>query len=206
MKYIDLSQPIHTGMPVYPGDRAVILKHDKLYSKDHYNNHNLEAGMHAGTHIDGRMHLLDVDEYIGNMPPEYFCGRGGIIHSENESIISMKPGYPELIKGKNIILFHTGMDKYYGSEKYYNDHPVLDMSICKCLADNNIRLIGVDMPSPDRLPFEIHKFLLQNNILIMENLTNLDMISETDLFEIFAFPLRINADSSMVRAIARLEQ
>ncbi len=205
MKYVDLSQPIHTGMPVYPGDSAVILKHDRLYSRDHYNNHSLEAGMHAGTHIDGRMHLLDADEYIGNMPPEHFCGRGGIIRSENESVISMRPGYQETIKGKDIILFHTGMDKFYGSEKYYYDHPVLDISICKCLAANKIKLIGVDMPSPDRIPFEIHKFLLQNNIFILENLTNLDLISEAHIFEVFAFPLKINADSSMVRAIARID-
>ncbi|WP_027627812.1 cyclase family protein [Ruminiclostridium cellobioparum] len=205
MKYVDLSQPIHTGMPVYPGDSAVILKHDRVYSREQYNNHSLETGMHVGTHIDGRMHMLDVDEYIGNMPLEQFSGRGGIIHSENESVISLKPGYQEIIEGKDIILFHTGMDRFYGSEKYYNDHPVLDISICKCLAANNIKLVGVDMPSPDRLPFEIHKFLLQNNIFILENLTNLDLISEADVFEVFAFPLKINADSSMVRAIARID-
>lgn len=204
MKYIDLSQPIHTGMPVYPGDSAVTLEHNKHYGRDGYNYHNLEAGMHVGTHIDGRMHMLDVNDYVGNVPLEHFCGRGGIIHAENELNIGMKTSYIDSIKGKSIILIHTGMDKFYGSEKYYFEHPVLDLTICKSLAANNVKLIGVDMPSPDKPPFEIHKFLLQNNILIIENLTNLDKISANDDFEVFAFPLKIDADSCMVRAIARI--
>ncbi len=204
MTFIDLSQPIYKGMPVYPGDSAVLLDQSQIYSVDHYNNHRINTGMHIGTHIDGRMHLLDVREYIGNMPLEHFCGRGGIIHVENENIIKMKASYSDIIREKKVILFHTGMDKYYGSEKYYSGHPILDMSVCKVLAENNVGLIGVDMPSPDRFPFEIHKFLLQHNILIMENLTNLDQLTPEKDFEVFAFPLKIDADSSPLRVVARV--
>ncbi|OPX41990.1 kynurenine formamidase [Ruminiclostridium hungatei] len=204
MKIIDLSQPIHTGMPVYPGDDSVILEHTSVYKEAHYNNHLLHTGMHAGTHIDGKMHLLDVSEYISSMPLEHFCGTGGIIHAQNEAAIALTPAYAQAIKGKSIVLIHTGMDKYYGTDSYYTGHPVLDMSLCRYLADNNIRLLGIDMPSPDRFPFEIHKFLLKNNILILENLTNLDKLNQEDEFEVMAFPLKINADSSMVRAVARL--
>ncbi len=204
MSYIDLSQPIYAGMPVYPGDIPVLLEHSQIYSRDHYNNHRLETGMHIGTHIDGRMHMLDVNESIGNVPLDTFCGKGGIIRSENESIIRMKACYSEIIKGKSIILFHTGMDKYYGEERYYMEHPVLDLSLCQYLAENKIRMIGVDMPSPDRIPFEVHKYLLHKNIYIIENLTNLDQIADSDQFEVFAFPLKIHADSSMARVAARI--
>jgi len=204
MTYIDLSQPIQNGMPVYPGDSAVKLDQSKIYSIDYYNNHTITAGMHIGTHIDGRMHLLDVREYIGNMPPEHFCGKGGIIHAENESVIKMKESYLEIIRDKKVILFHTGMDKFYGSEKYYSEHPILDMTVCKALAESNVSLIGVDMPSPDRFPFEIHKFLLNHNIFIIENLTNLDKLSSAMEFEVFAFPLKIDADSSPLRVVARV--
>jgi kynurenine formamidase len=162
--------------------------------------------MHIGTHIDGRMHMLDVNESIGDIPIDTFCGKAGIIRSEKENIISMKACYSEIIKGKTIILFHTGMDKYYGEERYYKEHPVLDLSICHCLAENKIRMIGLDMPSPDRIPFQVHKYLLNNNIYIIENLTNLDKIADTDQFEVFAFPLKIHADSSMARVVARISR
>ncbi len=201
MKYIDLTQPIKKNMPVYPGDSAVILEQDKFFEKDGYNNHRLDMGMHIGTHIDGRMHMLNVSEYIGSLPPEHFCGKGCIIYTQNEKIIRMKSDYKDIIRDKEAVLFKTGMDKYYGEAKYYSDHPVLDMSVCEYLAESKVRFIGIDAPSPDHYPFLIHKALLQSNILIIENMTNLDKISSGDQFEV---PLRINSDSSPVRAVARV--
>lgn len=204
MKIIDLSQPIHRGMPVYPGDDRVVLEHTQVFKQAGYNNHRLETGMHAGTHIDGKMHLLDVEECISKMPLEHFCGTGGVIHVQNQAVISLKPEYEQALKGKSIVLIHTGMDKYYGEDSYYKDHPVLDMDLCRYMAENKVKLLGIDMPSPDRFPFQLHKYLLKNDILILENLTNLDKLSHDEEFEVMAFPLKIHADSSMVRAVARL--
>ncbi len=202
MKLIDLSQPIKSGMPVYPGDSEVKLEQSRKFNIDGYNNHSISTQMHIGTHLDGRMHMLEVDEYIGNKPLESFFGSGGIIHAENEELIRMKPGYLEIIREKEIILLNTGMAKRYGTEEYYLAHPVLDMDFCKYLAENKVKLVGFDLPSPDRYPFEVHKFLFKNNIMILENLTNLDKLSNTDEFEICAFPLKLEADSSMTRAVA----
>ena len=72
------------------------------------------------------------------------------------------------------------------------------------LVKQKVKIIGLDWPSPDHHPYPIHEILLKNNILILENLTNLDqLLNETDL-EVFAFPLKIEADSSPVRVIARV--
>lgn len=65
-------------------------------------------------------------------------------------------------------------------------------------------MIEDNMPSPDKYPFEAHKLLLKNNIYIMENLTNLDKLLEAQGFEVIAFQLKIRADSSMTRSIARV--
>jgi len=65
-------------------------------------------------------------------------------------------------------------------------------------------MIGIDWASPDLEPYPIHEILLNNNILILENLTNLDFLLSGPAFEIFAFPLKINADSSIVRAVAKI--
>jgi kynurenine formamidase len=47
--------------------------------------------------------------------------------------------------------------------------------------------------------------LFKNNILIIENMANLSNLSEKTDFEIFAFPLKIRAEASLVRVIARAE-
>lgn len=204
MRLIDLSQNIELGMPVYPGDSSVVLEHTNKFSIDYYNNYRIYTGMHVGTHVDGPMHMTDTNQYINELDLSSFYGQGCIINSQNESIIKQKDEYLEIIKGKSIVLIHTGMDKFFGSENYYTKHPVLDISFCEMLVENNIKMVGFDMPSPDRSPFEVHKFLLSNNVLILENLTKLDKISAEDHFELMAFPLKIKADSSMVRAVVRI--
>jgi kynurenine formamidase len=204
MRLIDLSQNIEGGIPVYPGDSEVLLNQTHLYSRDHYNNHRIETGMHVGTHIDGPMHMTDVNRYICDLELDSFWGQGCIIHVPNEAIIKLKDEYLDLIKGKSIVLIHTGMDCYYGKENYYSKHPVLDISFCEMLVKNKVKMVGLDMPSPDRFPFEIHKYLLKHNVLILENLTSLDKIKDDDNFEVLAFPLKIKSDSCMVRAVARV--
>ncbi|MHB8064620.1 MAG: cyclase family protein [Ruminiclostridium sp.] len=204
MKLIDLSHDIVYGMPIYPGDSEVILTQTKVYSRDQYNDHRLETGMHVGTHVDGPMHMTDVNSYICDLNLDSFIGQGCIIHAQNQNIIKLKDEYIDLVKGNSIVLIHTGTDCCYGEGKYYSEHPVLDMPFCEMLVKNNIKMVGLDMPSVDRFPFAIHKYLLSHEVLILENLTNLDKINDDDSFEVMAFPLKIKSDSCMVRAVARV--
>lgn len=206
MKLIDLTQEIIDGMPVYPGDDPVVLSHTHTFSKDYYNNHRLETGMHVGTHVDGPMHMTDVYDYICNYPLENFYGSACVIHTYGKKILEVEANHRKIVNGKKIVLVHTGMDIFYGQDNYYNDHPVLDISFCEMLVERGVKLLGIDAPSPDRMPFEIHKYLLKNDVLILENLTNLDRIPESADFEVMAFPLKIMADSCMVRAVAKIPE
>jgi len=121
-----------------------------------------------------------------------------------KAIINYEPQYANLIKEKDIVLLYTGFDKKYGDEAYYTSHPIIDMSFAEFLVREKIKMIGMDMPSPDRYPFQIHKYLFSNGLFILESLRNLSfLLSEKDI-EVFAFPLRIKADASWVRAVARV--
>lgn len=71
------------------------------------------------------------------------------------------------------------------------------------LVRKEIKMIGFDMPSPDKYPFEVHKCLFKGKILIAENLTNLEKLLDVGEFEVIALPLNIKADSSIARVIAR---
>ncbi|MCQ4925127.1 cyclase family protein [Tissierella carlieri] len=203
-KLIDLSWTIEDNMPVYPGDSITSLKQVKNLQEDFYDNHRLDISMHSGTHIDSPMHLTESKEYIYEMPLESFIGIGCIIDVRNQLIIKEKLEYKELIEENSIVLLYTGWDQEYGKDFYYENHPVIDISFAKLLIEKNIKMLGIDMPSPDRYPFETHKLLFKNKICIMENLRNLDKLLGVPSFEVIAFPLKIRADSSMTRAVARV--
>lgn len=202
-KLIDLTHVIEDDMPIYPGDIKTNLFQNKYLSVNEYNNHRLDISMHTGTHIDGPMHLTESNEYISELSLESFIATGCIIDVRNQPIIEMKAEYEELIKENSIVLLYTGLDKLYGLPEYYEDHPIIDMNLCKFLVKKNIKMLGIDMPSPDKYPFQIHKLLLENKVYIIENLTNLDKLLDNKNFEIMAFPLKIKADGSMARVVAR---
>ena len=202
--FIDLSHVIIDNMPVYPHDGNVSLCQDKFLHKDKYNNFVLQTGMHAGTHIDTAMHLTESKQYIGQITLESFAGRGVLLDVRGENEIMHRESYADNVKQDDIVILHTGFSEYYGSEKYYTDHPVVSEGLADFFVKKNIKMLGIDMPSPDRYPFEIHKRLFSADIHIIENMTNLPELLPVDQFEIFAFPLKIMSEASPARVVARV--
>jgi len=64
-------------------------------------------------------------------------------------------------------------------------------------------MVGLDMCSPDRPPFPVHKILLGGEILIIENLTNMEAL-EGKNFTIYAFPIKLQIDGAPVRVVAEV--
>lgn len=205
MRIIDLSHPIYDGMPVYPGDAETSLVRSKHIKQDGYTNHQLSINMHSGTHIDGPMHLLDCEKYLNEFPVETFIGEGCLLDVSQEKTIDYKVEYEQLIQQKQIVLLYTGCSQHYGLPQYYTDHPVLTLQFAEMLVRKQVKMIGLDFPSPDQYPFEVHKHLFQNDILIIENLTNVEQLFHTPSFEVIALPLLMKADSSLARVVARVE-
>ena len=204
MKLIDLSHVIADGMPVYPGDTETRLLQVRFLDTDKYNNHRLDINMHAGTHIDSPMHLTGCKQYISESPLEPFIGEGCVLDAREQPLITYKAEYETMVKEGGIVLLYTGFDKYYGTQEYYEKHPCLDMELCQFFIAKKLKMVGMDLPSPDRYPFAVHQALFANNIYLLENLTNLGQLLTVDRFEVIAFPLKLKADSSITRAVARI--
>ncbi|RCW39617.1 cyclase family protein [Paenibacillus prosopidis] len=202
---IELSHLIQDRMPVYPGDTETELVQSKYIQHNYYNNHQMTINMHAGTHIDGPMHLIDCTVYLNEFPLETFIGEGCLLDVSEETTINYKEEYEQLIKQKQIVILYTGHSKFFGQSKYFEDYPVLTVEFAELLVRKQVKMIGLDTPSPDKYPFEVHKCLFQNKILITENLTNVEQLLHVKSFEIIALPLHIRADSSIARVIARVK-
>lgn len=204
-KLIDLSREIYDDMPVFPCDDRVRLYQDKYLERDRYVNHKLETEMHSGTHIDTPMHLIKSDTYISGIPLDKFAGRGVMLDVRNEKIIKYKDEYKGLVMENDIVLLYTGHGRKYGTDSYYTEYPAVGNDLADFLVEKKIKMLGMDLPSPDYYPFEVHKKLFENNILIIENLTNLSGLLNIKKFCIIAFPLKIRAEASLARVAAWVE-
>lgn len=204
IKLIDLSQPIETGMPVFPGDTPTTLVQTKFLDRDHHNNHVLRIGMHVGTHLDGPMHLTKSKAHMSDLPLHYFTGEGCVLDVRNQAEIAFRDEFDPLVREDSIVLLHTGHDNLYGTSGYYENYPCVSAELCSFFIKRRIKMLGIDTPSPDRYPFPIHKSLLNAGIYILENLTNVHQLLNVPQFEIIALPLKIKADGSLTRAVARI--
>lgn len=201
---IDLTHEIHDKLPIFPGDDETELIQSRFIKKDHYNNHYLKINMHAGTHIDGPMHLLDTQTYITQFPLDQFIGKGCLLDVSGEAIIDYKQEYENLIQEDHIVILYTGHSRYFGQANYFTEYPTLTVEFAELLVRKKVKMLGLDTPAPDKYPFQVHKCLFENKILIAENLNNVEQLLPVDTFEIIALPLRIHADSSIARVIARV--
>jgi len=201
---IDLSYRIDPNIKTYPSDGPTHLFQDRFLEKDKYNGYRLETGLHAGTHIDAPMHLTNDLKCIGEFPLEMFHGPGRLLDVRDERAIHVKPEYDKVIKENDIVFLFTGHGQTWGTTSYFQDHPVIADDLCRFFIDKKIKMVGMDLPSPDNYPFEVHNSLFEAGILIIENIANLSRLPRGRDFEVFAFPLKMMAEASPVRVVAKM--
>jgi len=197
---VDLSVPLNEGTPVYPGDPPIKIETAGVFAKDGYNDHNFSFGTHVGTHIDAPLHMIDGGKTLDQIPVDQFVGRGRLV--EGLELTAVKQAN---IEAGDIVLFHTGMIQKYHDDSYFKDYPEISEEVANYLVEKKVKIVGVDMCSPDHPPFKIHRILLGASVLIMENLTNLHELVGKE-FTIYALPIKFQLDGAPARVIARIEE
>lgn len=199
MSYIDLSHQINTETPVYPGDPKVKIEAAGVLSKDGFADRLLTFGTHVGTHIDAPAHMIEGGKTLDQYPLDRLMGKA-LVWDISEDISGDIP----TLKGVEAVFFYTGASKRYHEESYWSDYPVIPTEVLEFLISKGITLVGIDTGSFDiEEDFPIHKLLLSNDILLLENLTNLeDLVGKTVDFT--ALPLNVTLDGAPCRVIAKL--
>lgn len=209
MKIIDLSHLIGNGMPVYSETESPELQPICTLGEDGYRETKITLYSHTGTHLDAPGHMIDNGIYLDHIGIEYFIGRATILDFSNGKNSLINPNeivpYQDRISKVDFVIIETLWSKYWGEKNYYQNYPCLSLASVRLLANYKLKGVGIDTISldpPDTVHFYAHKILLSNNILIIENLTNLELI-KSDFFTFVALPLKIkDSDGSPVRAIA----
>jgi kynurenine formamidase len=202
--YIDLTHTFKSNMPVYPGDSFPELVKAASIEKDGVVDYQLKSGMHVGTHMDAPAHMLEAGKYLHEYPAEKFFGRGVLIDARGKmstdadllSGVGVKPG--------DIVLVMFGFSQKFNQPDYYKTHPELTEAFANKLVELGVSIVGMDIPSPDRAPYQVHKILLGQDILIIENLTNLEALIGKQNFEVIALPMKLQTEAAFCRVVAKI--
>ena len=212
MKPIDLSLTISESIPSFPGSPKPQFIHWSNIKDDGYNLELLFLSSHTGTHLDAPYHFVKNGLKISQIPLDRLIGKAILIKlkkSKNTPITKLDIELFEKKNGKipnhSSIFFFTTWQKNLKKNNYFTENPGLDASSAKYLVSKKINLVGIDSPSIDLgkdESFRVHHILSKNNILIVENLTNLNKIRSKE-FIFTILPLKIkDATGSPVRAVA----
>jgi len=210
--YVDLTLTISKSIPNFPGSPSPQFIPWSTIKDDDYNLELLFLSSHTGTHLDAPYHFIKKGAKIHQIPVSRLVGDALLIKIKKvkdqaitkKDLLEFERKNGD-IKNYSSIIFFTGWQKNLNKKFYFTNNPGLSKSATEYLVSKKINLVGIDSPSIDLgtdKSFTTHKILAKNNILIVENLSNLEKISTLE-FNFIILPLKLkDATGSPVRAIA----
>ena len=206
MKLHDISRPIHTGMPAWPGDTAAEFKLVATIPAGYACNvGRLHMSVHTGTHADAPFHYNEAGMKMDAVPVETYVGPALVVDIRGHAAITIALLAAHDFSKTPRVLFKS--DSWPDPAVFPPTWPLLDADAPTWLAARGVKLVGMDVPSVDHLTSKdlpIHHALDAAGIVILENL---DLRAVTPgVYELIALPLKIKGgDGSPIRAVLRSE-
>lgn len=231
-EFIDLTQEIYHGQPVYHTHQKTAMWTDTSH-EDTEHMFGEELGRdppftfetnaillcdHGPTHVDAPRHYRPDGTPVNDLPLETFFTPGKAIdvsHRDPGGYITtddLEDGCTEAgvaIEEGDTVLLRTGhYDETYPSRAYSENYPGLNEAATQWLIDRGIANFGVDQPSPDTpedLTYPCHTLCKEHDLPHVENLRNIDAVIGRD-FTFIGFPLAIREGTGApIRAVAMLD-
>ena len=217
MSFIDLSHTLKNDINACPGDPEFSLK--EIFEEEEFYLSKLECSLHTGTHIDAPLHYIKSGNTVSDIKLDSLIGPCDVLRlkcglnddtSTQESTDLKNILTNREIKIEDLEIPQNGLEKiiilktmwcdYFNSEDYFHNNPYLSMEFAKFIVENEVETLALDIPSPDKFGnSEIHKILLENNVNIIENLTNTRILTKNK-YKAYFIPLNIESEASFVRA------
>jgi arylformamidase len=207
-KFYDLTAEISEKTIVFPGDpkfntEAVCT----INKKSNYNLCHLHLGNHTGTHIDFPSHVIPGGKNSNDFSIDELIGSGLIVEvplvekSISKSFIEKQP-----IKSNDFVFFKTANSKLSKYGQFNDKYVYIEPDAATALIKKGVKIVGIDYLSVDgyeAVNLPVHRALLSNDILIVENLE----LNEVPIgrCEIYIMPIKIvNMDGLPSRVTAKI--
>lgn len=206
MKIYDLSIPISTTMPIYPGDPPVAIDPIlQIAAGDAANVSRLSFGNHTGTHLDPPIHFIPGGKTVDQLDLNVLVGSARVIdltHVQHE-ITASDLERARIPRGTQRLLLKTRNSMLWRKSKFQKSFIGIAPDAAEWIVDHKIKLVGIDYLSVEtfgaREP-RTHRTLLGAGVIAVEGL-NLTGI-KPGKYTLICLPLKIKAgDGAPVRAI-----
>ena len=213
MTVVDLSHKITDKTITYEGFPTPEIC-DFWSRSDSANNYSDGSSFHiasinmvanTGTYIDTPFHRFENGKDLSAIAIEQLVNLKGQKFTFLNKKEVTKTNLSDLDTGIEAVLIQTNWSKYWGVQTYFHDHPYLSEDAADFMIKNKVKVVGIDSYNIDNTKIDkrpVHTKLLQNDILIIEHMTNLSACPSTD-FKLTVLPPAIKGVGSFpVRPVA----
>lgn len=203
MKIYDVTLPVSSAMPVWPGDLPVMLQRVASMERgDRANVTRLACSVHAGTHLDAPLHFIAGGTDVASLLLDALVGPATVIALPDAEAITAK-----MLEQLNLppqasrLLFKT-RNSERPRDRFWEDFVALTLDAGEWVIQHGIRLVGLDDFSVERFggSGELHRALLGAGVLIIEGL-DLQDVPPGD-YALYCLPMKlVGSDGAPARVI-----
>jgi kynurenine formamidase len=198
VRIVDLSNTYADDMPLYPGLPSPSFHDFAQVERDGYAMSEYHLLNHIGTHVDLPSHQIAGGATLDEIPLESF-----VTDAVTLDLSGREPGavgWRELeplladLRAGDWLFLCSDNGRNWGSDDYWTGWSYPDAEASRRLVERGIVGIGFDGPSADPVDtetFELHKVWLGAGRMILENLTNLDLVPART--QVVVAPLKVRA-------------
>ena len=181
----------------------------------------IEMLLHTGSHVDFTKHVQEHGETAVDVSLDRVTGEALVVdlsfaQPNHEISVADMQVHAQSVREGDIVLVRTDWtEKHWGNfPTYYLESPYCSAEAAQWLVDRGAKAIGFDCFSEycARLPdftsedFIIHKVILENGAILMQQMTNLSVLPVGSRFMFFAPFIKIaGAEGSPARFFAVLD-
>ncbi len=204
--YIDISLPLSSQLPVWPGDPPLVVERFVFMDQGAAANvSRLSGTVHIGTHIDAPDHFLNDGRTVAQVDLDACLGPAWVLDLTQVAQIdrpALEAAWPEATVTRVLLKTRNSQWWAQGHTRFREDYVALLPDAAAFLVAQGVRLVGIDYLSiaPYADPTPTHRVLLQAGVVILEGL-RLDR-AVPGPYTLYCLPLNIpEAEGAPARAV-----
>jgi kynurenine formamidase len=217
-RLIDLSHVIEEGMTTFkglPGPHLCDYWSREASAANYDDGSTFQIGRidmvaNTGTYVDSPFHRYADGKDLSELPLGSLANLDGLVVRRpfEEGLAVDADVFAGLDVGGKAMLVHTGWDRHWRTDTYFDEHPFLTSAAAQLLIQRGAAFVGIDSHNIDDTRTRgrpVHTLLLGADIPIGEHLTRLEQLPDRG-FRFSAVPPKVKGMGTFpVRAFAALQ-
>ena len=217
-RLVDVSHTVEHGMVTYKGLPAPLIcdylsraaSRERYAPGTEFQIGRIDMVANTGTYVDSPYHRYADGRDLADLRLESLAALPCLVAHIDPAAgraIEALPLDARAVRGK-AVLVHTGWDRHWRTDRYFEGHPYLTGRLAQWLVDAGAVLVGIDSTNIDCTDSgerPVHSTLLRRDIPIVEHLTGLGALPERGA-RFHAVPVKVRGFGTFpVRAYAELD-